>query len=121
MKRDLTHARLLELLHYDPDFGEFRNRVRRGQIGLAGFRTASEHGRGYRTLKVDGRKYLAHRLAWFYVHGEWPPRGLEIDHVNRVRDDNRISNLRVVTRSENNRNRGSSVKSRSPYYVKAAS
>ena len=48
------------------------------------------------------RQYKAHRLAWFYVHGEWPDG--EIDHINWVKNDNRICNLRVVTHSENMQN-----------------
>lgn len=44
-----------------------------------------------------------HRMAWFYVHGEWP-KG-QIDHINHDRKDNRIANLRVVDNTENHRNR----------------
>lgn len=106
MKPELTHARLLELLHYDPDFGEFRNRVRRGMTGRAGAVSGNaRHSGGYRQMQVDGVVYLCHRLAWFYMTGGWPPPGLEIDHINRDRTDNRWSNLRVVTRSFNSSNR----------------
>jgi len=54
---------------------------------------------GYRVIRVDGYRYLAHRLAWFYVYGAWPVS--EIDHINLLKDDNRISNLRDVSRKEN--------------------
>jgi hypothetical protein len=47
--------------------------------------------------------YYAHRLAWLWWFGEWPEGGL--DHINRIRNDNRIDNLREATRSENQRNR----------------
>lgn len=106
---DLTHARLRELVHYDPDFGEFRSLVTRGKWPR-GRVLRNLSVLGYARVYVDGRLYLAHRLAWFYVHGEWPPRGFEIDHINRVRHDNRISNLRVVTRSVNLRNRSGWVR-----------
>lgn len=54
-------------------------------------------------MNLDGRLYLAHRLAWFYVHGVWPSQ--QIDHINRCRTDNRLVNLREATSSENCQNR----------------
>jgi hypothetical protein len=53
---------------------------------------------------VLGRIYLAHRLAWMYVYGRWPAKGLDIDHINGNRQDNRIANLREVTRGQNMQN-----------------
>jgi hypothetical protein len=58
---------------------------------------------GYRQIWIDGKRYGAARLAWLYVHGEWPKN--EIDHINRLRDDNRLVNLRDVTSSENQNNK----------------
>lgn len=49
-------------------------------------------------LKLGKKAYLEHRLVWFYIHGEWPS---EIDHINGIKSDNRIENLRVATRSQN--------------------
>jgi len=60
-----------------------------------------KHNMGYVVIGVDGCSYLAHRLAWLYVNGEWPKF---IDHRNHNRTDNRISNLGSVTRLENQRN-----------------
>ncbi|MGM8463013.1 HNH endonuclease [Enterobacter cloacae] len=54
---------------------------------------------GYAYIKVDRVKYSAHRLAWLYVHGSMPEE--QIDHVNNNRSDNRISNLRLASRSQN--------------------
>ena len=51
---------------------------------------------------MKGRQYLQHRVAWALHYGEWPASF--IDHINHIRDDNRIHNLRVVTRAENNSN-----------------
>ena len=91
----LTQARLKELLCYDPETGVFTwNRNGR----RAGWR----HRWGYRNVRVDGVTYAEHRLAWFYVHGWWP--AADLDHINRVRDDNRLANLRPTTRSENCQN-----------------
>lgn len=61
----------------------------------------SRHACGYRTGSILSHSYLAHRVAWAIVHAEWPG---EIDHINGDRADNRIANLRNVTRQENLRN-----------------
>lgn len=58
---------------------------------------------GYRVIRIDDALYLAHRLAWFYVTGNWPAN--QIDHINGVRDDNRFSNLREATNLQNAHNR----------------
>ncbi|MBS0227683.1 MAG: HNH endonuclease [Proteobacteria bacterium] len=58
---------------------------------------------GYVIIGVDGVLYRAHRLAWLYVFGEWPVR--EIDHLNQIKTDNRIANLRDVDRGHNEANK----------------
>ena len=71
-----------------------------------GTKFGSEAGtlhKGYRRIKVNGHLVLAHRIAWAIYHGKWPDG--EIDHINMIRSDNRISNLRDVIRSENMVNR----------------
>ncbi len=96
----LTQERLKELLRYDPETGIFTNRV--GRQGLrtgAGSVAGTRNSLGYIVIQIDGKKVHAHRLAWMYVYGAWPSK--QIDHINRQRDDNRISNLRDVTASEN--------------------
>ena len=63
---------------------------------------------GYIKVTIDGKTYLAHRLMWLYVHRVMPPDGVEVDHINHVRDDNRISNLRLApfkSRHKNQHNR----------------
>jgi HNH endonuclease len=62
-----------------------------------------DKGRGWLAGGIFARCCRAHRAAWVIVHGEWP-KG-EIDHINRVRSDNRLSNLRVVSHAENCQNR----------------
>jgi hypothetical protein len=62
----------------------------------------TEHG--YLAFQIDGAKIYAHRAAWLYVYGEWP--ALEIDHINRQRNDNRIANLRLANRCQNGQNTG---------------
>lgn len=61
---------------------------------------------GYVYVFFDGRLHLAHRLAWLYMTGQEPPE--DIDHKDRDRTNNRWSNLRLATRSQNLMNKGSS-------------
>jgi hypothetical protein len=70
---------------------------------------------GYRQVKIQGKKYLEHRLIWYLIKGVWP--ALEIDHINRKRDDNRIENLREVNHKQNCKNRKYKRKGRGKGYV----
>lgn len=103
----LSAARLREVLHYDAETGIFTRKLRtaqRHQIGdRADFQIAAGASTGYRRVSVDSERYLAHRVAWLYVHGEWPREF--IDHVNGVRSDNRVANLRPATHRLNMENR----------------
>ena len=69
----------------------------------AGKIAGSTNGHGYLAIQVYGVKYLSHRLILAKHLGEWPP--YQVDHINGVKTDNRIANLRVVTQSENAKNR----------------
>ena len=109
----ITQERLKSLLTYDPDTGEFRWRVNRTGGVKAGDQAKAKDCHGYGRIKLDGRVYKAHRVAWMYVYGEWPPA--HIDHINRVRDDNRIANLRAVSHAENNQNRSADKRNTSGY------
>lgn len=96
-----TQSELRALLHYDPLTGEFTNLVSR-RNAPAGTKAGSYVNTGYISIGIRGAHVLAHRLAWFYVHGEWPKH--QVDHFNRVRSDNRLSNLRLATKGENMQN-----------------
>lgn len=87
----LTQERLLKLLSYDGVSGEFTWIATNSVRAKAGKRAGTKNGPGYRCIQIDGVIYSEHRLAWFYVHGEWPK---VVDHINGIRDDNRIINLR---------------------------
>ena len=102
---------LRKCLDYDPETGIFRWKYRpdmRQQVNtlFEGKIAGRIHHTGYRVITLNSRKYLAHRLAWLFCHGDLP-EGLEMDHINGDRADNRIANLRFVTTSQNQMNRKS--------------
>ena len=90
------------VLAYSPDTGVITWRVaRRGIVkgSTAGGKLSSG---GYLRVCVDGRLYYAHRIAWAITHGSWPS-GV-IDHINGIKTDNRLSNLRDVSQATNMHN-----------------
>ena len=91
----------LEHLDYKPETGVIVwKKATKGHPEIFG-RVAGTVRDKYRIIKLLGKAYRAHRIAWLIIHGEWP---LLLDHVNRDCDDNRLSNLRVTTRLGNARN-----------------
>lgn len=95
----IKYDRLLELLHYCPDTGIFTWKVARKRLAKLGTEAGTTNGSGYRQISVDGKVYLAHRLAWFYCFQEWPEN--IIDHINGIKTDNRLDNLQDVTQNKN--------------------
>ena len=109
---DIKHLRTL--LSYDQETGLFTwrhrpvemfklerifkwwNRVYEGQVA------GGIDQQGYRKVNIEGKYVALHRLAWAFAHGSWPVG--EIDHINGDKSDNRIANLRDVTRHQNSRN-----------------
>jgi hypothetical protein len=93
-----------EYLAYDPDTGVFTWLKR--TPGLRSVNTGDVAGavekNGYRRICVLGKRVLAHRLAYAFVHGEFPAG--DTDHINGDRDDNRACNLRAATRRQNQQN-----------------
>lgn len=98
----LTYERLIELLDYCPETGHFTWKSSRGRAG-SGVAAGRKTNFGYMQIRIDGRLYLSHRLAWLHVNKSWPEN--EIDHIDCVRDNNKISNLRDVPRRVNRENR----------------
>lgn len=102
---DIALERLHELLKYDPETGEFTNKVRRSANAPAGAKCGCVNRHGYVIARLDGRLYYLHRLAWAMTYGAWPPKGMDLDHIDGDKANNRITNLRLATRSQNMANR----------------
>jgi hypothetical protein len=100
---EITQAALKEKIHYDPETGIFRWLVNRTNGVKAGDLAATSRQNGYAVMCFANKTYKAHRLAWLYMTGEFPPE--YIDHINCEKSDNRWSNLRMASNSENQRNR----------------
>lgn len=101
-ERLISLERLKEVLLYDPDTGVFTWKVSTALRVKAGDTAGCMKSGGYVQFNVDRRQYRAHRLAWFYMTGEWPQQ--DMDHINGIRHDNRFANLRPSTRSQNQHN-----------------
>lgn len=103
----ISQKRLQELLSYEPETGVFVRRLTRGPSiagSVAGYTFWSKNSKGHKYIRmgIEGREYLAHRLAWLYVHGVWPAD--MIDHIDCDGTNNRIANLREATNGQNRAN-----------------
>lgn len=99
----LTQKELKKVLHYDQKTGIFIRLIPSGgaiKNSIAG----TKHNGRYTRIQIDGNRYLAHRLAWLYTYGYFPEN--QLDHIDRNKRNNKISNLREVSHQCNNRNCG---------------
>ena len=101
----MTQDELKQLVSYDLETGAFTWK-RNGNI--AGYPKTN----GYWQVRINNKYYLMHRLAWLYVYGQFPA---QIDHINRIRSDNRLCNLREVTRCQNQQNRSIQINNTSGF------
>ena len=113
---ELTQAYVRECFDYDPATGNliwrarpqrhFKNRhASATNSGLAGQVAGTLMSTQYRLVTLDRKTYLAHRLVWFWHHGRFPCQ--DMDHINRIRSDNRIENLRECSKTQNQQSRRS--------------
>lgn len=101
---ELTQQRLKYLLKYDAKTGLFTRRVRTSFQSRVGDVAGTASGKlGHIQIRIDGHKYHANRLAFFWMDGVWPAG--DVDHINGISSDNRLENLRDVTRAVNCQNR----------------
>ncbi len=98
----LSIQRLKELFHYDAETGIFTRLKTAGGM-VTGSIAGSLNPMGYLRVSIDHERYLCHRLAWLYSYGSWPEH--EIDHINGIRTDNRLCNLRDVPHCINQLNK----------------
>jgi len=99
----LTQKRLNEVLLFNLDTGRVTNKIERNRSGAdIGVEAGYVHHSGYRRTIIDGKDYSMARLVWLHAYGKFPEF---IDHINRDRSDDRLSNLREITKAGNSQNK----------------
>jgi hypothetical protein len=91
------------MFKYEPETGNIYWKISRGIHHSVGAIAGCFDCKGYIIVRLDGKGYKAHRLAWLLHYGEWPSKSL--DHINGIKADNRISNLREASSQQNAQNR----------------
>lgn len=105
---ELTHKELKSILDYNYKTGDFSNRITRNGRAKKGAIAGTINGKGAIQIRINGKIYFAHRLAWFWFYGSWPKN--KIDHIDGNPANNSIKNLREATVSQNNCNRKPNAK-----------
>ncbi len=111
---ELRYEEVARLFTYDRETGVLYWRIRNGNNARRNYVAGSIKGnnKGYRRVRIKGKNYQEHRIIMMLCFGHIPENA-EIDHINHVRDDNRLCNLRFVTGSENSKNQSVSSKNTS--------
>ena len=99
-----SQKELQEKFNYDPETGQLTWKISSSARIKPGDHAGHYSGKGYLIVKLNYSLYRAHRIIWKLAYGEDPPADMEIDHINRNGIDNRLSNLRLATRSQNSLN-----------------
>ena len=98
----ITQTELKEILNYNPDTGVFTWLVKPSSKVNVGDIAGYTNEKGYIRIRVNKKRYMAHRLAWLFMTGYWPKK--EIDHIDHIRGNNKWGNLREATHQENGKN-----------------
>ena len=98
---EITQEKLKELFNYDPETGIFTRKIKTSNRVKIGDIASWDNGNGYHRININGKQYYCHRLAWLYINGHIEKN---IDHINGLRNDNRIKNLRQSESYQNNQN-----------------
>jgi hypothetical protein len=109
----ITQERLKELFDYNPETGDFLRKIKVGTRSNINDIAGCKHSNGYIYIVIDYKQYRAHRLVWLYYYGHFPEHA--IDHINHIKHDNSLLNLREATHSENSINRFRHRKSKSGF------
>ena len=102
------------MLDFNHKNGIFYWKINAGRKKVAGKPAGYLNRKGYLMISIDSKEYQAHRLAWLLSTGH-DPSGLQIDHINGIKSDNRFCNLRLATNSYNACNRGVSTRNTSGF------
>jgi hypothetical protein len=97
----ITQERMKQLLHYNPNTGVF-TRIDSNRVDRLGKQPGSRNTKGHVQIRLDGVLYVAHRLAWLYMNGEFPVN--QLDHIDGDKTNNKIVNLRDATNKQNQEN-----------------
>jgi hypothetical protein len=111
---NLTQDLVKHYFSYDPETGIFIRKIANSNCSKIGEIAGGKDDHGYIRLTINGKKIRAHRLAWLYMYGEIPS---QIDHINGIKVDNRISNLRLADYFINSQNRHKPPKSNKTGYM----
>lgn len=103
----MTTTDIQKILAYDSNTGVFTWAMKTGKKSVIGAVAGSTSEGDYTRIRIHRKSYLAHRLAWLFTYGAFPVG--EVDHINRVKSDNRICNLREASSAQNKQNRTAHV------------
>ena len=111
---NLTQDLVKHYFNYDPETGIFIRKITTAKSSKIGEIAGGKDQKGYIRIRILNKKYRAHKLAWLYMYGNYPE---QIDHINGIKDDNRISNLRLADNFINSQNKRKLLKSNKSGYM----